>query len=107
MATRRILISESYPEALALLERAVRHLGYQPVRLRRGMSAEPPAADALVALRSCELGRELLGSIRRRNPGLRIVYLDKPFSLERLRHGLERAVAPRRGAEVLVSLTRR
>ena len=107
METPRVLIGESYPEVLGILERVVRHLGYQPVRLRRGMTNEPPVADAVVVERSYELGRELLGSLRRRNPGLRVVYLEKPFSLERLRDSLHEAVVSRGAGQVLVSVTKR
>jgi hypothetical protein len=107
MPAPRIVIGESYPEVLGLLERLVRQLGYEPVRLRRGMSGSPPAADALLLERSFELGRDLIASLRRRNPGLPVVYLDKPFSLDALRRRLDDAVSGRGVGQVLVSVTRR
>jgi len=107
MAIPRIVIGEPFPEKLGLLEPLVRQLGYEPVRLRRGMRGNPPAADALLLERPFELGRELIASLRRRNPGLPVVYLDKPFSLDRLRRRLEEAVSGRGGGQVLVSVTRR
>jgi len=107
MALPRVVIGESYPELLGLLEPLVRQFGYEPVRLRRGMRGNPPVADALLLERSFELGRELIASLRRRNPGLPVVYLDKPLSLERLRRRLEEAVSGRGAGEVLVSVTRR
>ena len=106
MPVPRIVIGEPYPEVLALLERVVRQLGYEPLRFRRGMHGNPPEADAVLLERSFELGKELVASLRRRNPRLRIVYLDKPFSLEGLRRRLEEAVAERRPSSVLVSVTR-
>lgn len=107
MPAPRVVIGESYPEVLGLLERLVRQLGYEPVRLRRGMHESPPAADALLLERSFELGRDLIASLRRRNPGLPVVYLDKPLSLEALRQRLDDAVSGRGGGQVLVSVTRR
>ena len=103
----RIVIGESYPEVLGLLERLVRQLGYEPVRLRRGMHESPPLADVLLLERSFELGRDLVASLRRRNPGLPVVYLDKPFSLDSLRRRLDDAVSHRGAGGVLVSVTRR
>jgi hypothetical protein len=107
MGQPRIVIGEPYPEVLGLLERVVRQLGYQPLRLRRGMHGDPPEADALLLERSYELGRDLIAALRRRNPGLRVVYLDKPFSLDRLRARLDQAVASRETGRILVSVKRR
>lgn len=107
MQLPRVVIGEPHPEQLGLLEPLVRQLGYEPVRLRRGMRGDPPAADAVVLERSFELGRELIASLRRRNPGLPVVYLDKPFSLDRLRRRLEEALSGRGTGQVLVSVTRR
>jgi len=109
MALPRIVIGEPAPEKLGLLEPLVRQLGYEPVRLRRGMRLNPPAADALLLQRPFGLGigRELIASLRRRNPGLPVVYLDRPFSLDRLRRRLEDAVSGRGAGQVLVSVTRR
>jgi hypothetical protein len=107
MAIPRIVIGDPAPERLGLLEPLVRQLGYEPVRLRRGMRGNPPAADALLLERSFELGRDLIASLRRRNPGLPVVYLEKPFSLERLRRRLDEAVSGRGVGQVLVSVTRR
>jgi hypothetical protein len=91
MGTRRILIGEPFPEVLGLLERLVRGLGYQPLRLRPSMRLDPPQADLLLLERSYELGRQLVGVLRRRNPGLRVVYLEKPFRLDDLRDTLAAA----------------
>lgn len=107
MALPRIVIDEPFPEKLGLLEPLVRQLGYEPVRLRRGMRLNPPVADALLLERPFGLGRELIASLRRRNPGLPVVYLDRPFSLERLRRRLEDAVSGRGAGQVLVSVARR
>lgn len=107
MPAPRVVIGEPYPEVLGLLERLVRQLGYEPVRLRRGMHGNPPLADAVLLERSFELGRELIASLRRRNPGLPVIYLDKPFSLDALRRRLDDAVSERGTGHVLVSVTRR
>jgi hypothetical protein len=103
MSAPRILIGEPFPEVIGLLERVVRGLGYQPVRLRPAMRHNPPQADLLLLERSYELGRELVGVLRRRNPGLPIVYLEKPFRLDDLRKTLATAYArPRVDVSVTV-----
>ncbi len=102
MERRRVAIGEPFPEVLRLLERIVGGLGCEPVRLRPAMRHDPPQVDLLVLARSYALGRELARPLRRRNPGLPVLYVDKPFRLEQIRTAITRALAPRR---VRVSVT--
>jgi len=99
-----VLIGEPYPEVFGLLERLVRHLGYEPVRMRPSMRDDPPRADAVVLDEAFPLGRELTGVLRRRNPALAVVYLRKPFRLEERRRSLEASLAQSRPASLMVSV---
>jgi hypothetical protein len=105
MGRATVLIGEPYPEVFGLLERLVRHLGHEPLRMRPSMRDEPPHADAVVLDEGFPLGRELAGVLRRRNPGLAVVYLRKPFRLEELRRSLDVALSQsRRTTRLTVSV---
>lgn len=93
MSRARVVIGEPYPEVFGLLERLVRHLGYEPVRMRPAMRDDPPEVDAIVVDEAYPEGRELASVLRRRNPSLGVVYLRKPFRLDEFRSSLERALA--------------
>jgi hypothetical protein len=107
MPAPRVIIGEPFHEVFGLLERIVRQLGYEPVRIRPAMRIAPPEADVVVLEESFELGRELLAVLRRRNPGLPVVYLKKPFRIDDLRRALEQALASPREKQgrLLVSVS--
>lgn len=103
VVTPKVLIGEPFPEVLGLLERIVRSLGYRSLRLRPSMRHDPPQADVLLLERSYEPDPDLVAAVRRRNPGLAVVYLEKPFRLDALRAALAAAGDRRRvGVSVTV-----
>jgi len=107
----RILVCEPHPEARAFLERALRHLGYEPVPYEPALAGEQPACDAVLLTPSFADGLTLARSLRRERPDIPIVCLSgtgvgpdalalepvaclvKPVPLDELARVLEQAVA--------------
>jgi DNA-binding response OmpR family regulator len=110
LRSARVLIGEPFPEVRQLLERAVDHLGHQPVAHEPGAGDLPPDVDVLVLEPTLEGGLELVRALREENPDLPVIcacsempgadvrdlapiaYLVKPFALTDLERALTDAV---------------
>jgi DNA-binding response OmpR family regulator len=105
----RVLIGEPFPEVRQLLERAVDHLGHEPVAHQPGAAALPDV-DVLVLESTLEGGLELVRALREENPDHTLIctcsetpgadvrelepvaYLVKPFALADLERALTDAL---------------
>jgi CheY-like chemotaxis protein len=108
----RVLIAEPSPDVRALLRRAVKRLGFDPVELTPSERADPSGVDLLLLEPAMRGGLDLARAARRSRPDLPIVmcsifsstpefaelrpaaHLVKPFRREALEHALRRAARP-------------
>lgn len=109
-AMARVLIAEPSADVRALLERAVRRLGHEPVVHQRRADGDTEAADVLLLEPAFNGGVELARSLRREQPRLPIVicsifppseelqelapaaHVLKPFQRETLEDALQLAI---------------
>lgn len=107
----RVLIAEPSADVRALLERAVRRLGHEPVVHERRADGEPTEADVLLLEPAFNGGMELARALRRERPRLAIVicsifppseelqelgpaaYVLKPFQRDTLEDALKHAIS--------------